>query len=223
VPDASVPLFVPAGVDHKSAEYRSSTWIGIGGHRPYNSLPQIGVTQRVRMANGSPERQAGAWWQWWVKGEEDHGFPIEILHFPVDTGHRILASVRVQASGDVHFCLKNQTTRKFVTFLVNPPKDIVPLGSTAEWIHERPMKVGRAELFPLPTTTGVEFDHRYCLATSVPQCGAPETTQKLHNPRFIRMYEVFDHPHRTAFVSIPSIVEREGERCLHVRYREGGK
>jgi hypothetical protein len=129
----------------------------------------------------------------------------------------------VQASGDVHFCLKNQTTRKFVTFLVNPPKDIVPLGSTAEWIHERPMKVGRTELYPLPSTTGVDFDYRYCLAKSISLCGAPETTQKLNNPRFIRMYEVFDDPHRTAFVSIPSIVERKGERYLHVRYRDGDK
>src|SRR5262249_54161263 len=49
VPDVSVPLSVPTGAAPKGTEYRSSTWIGIGGHRPYNSLPQIGVTQRVRM------------------------------------------------------------------------------------------------------------------------------------------------------------------------------
>src|SRR5262245_51110173 len=98
VPDASIPLGVPAGDNLRGEEYRSSTWIGMGGHRPYNSLPQIGVTQRVRTAaNSPPSEQAGAWWQWWVKDQEDHGFPIEILNFPVATGHRILASLRVQA------------------------------------------------------------------------------------------------------------------------------
>jgi hypothetical protein len=221
VPDAGIPTVMPRGAHRLGLGYRSSTWIGLGGHRPYNSLPQIGTSQYVPVGGGKPE--FGAWWQWWVRErEQEHGFPIEILDFPVAAGHKILASLEVQASGDVHFCLKNQDTRKFVTFLVSPPKDIVPLGATAEWVHERPMVVGRTELYPLPRTSGVEFDHGLCLAKSASRPCAAETTQKLVNPRLIRMYELFDNPHRSAFVSIPSIIEREGEKYLHIRYREAG-
>jgi hypothetical protein len=220
VPDIMLPTVVPARANQAGDEFRSSTWIGIGGHRPYNSLPQIGTNQYVWMKNGDPVTEFGAWWQWWIEGRCKHGVPIGITNFPVAPGHVILASLTVESPSDVHFHLKNQMTGRFVTFKVREPPDIVPLGSTAEWIHERPTRVGSRELYPLPKAMGdVEFS--FCLAKSSPIVGGPETTQRLDNPRLVHMFEVFDKPHRTAFVSNPRRY-RTGERELRISYQEAG-
>jgi hypothetical protein len=221
VPDTMLPSVVPAGANQKGEEFRSSTWIGLGGHRPYNSLPQIGTNQYVWMKDGRPVKEFGAWWQWWVDGRPDeYGFPIRITNFPVAPGHVILASLTVESPSDVHFHLKNQNTGKFVTFKVREPPNIMPLGSTAEWVHERPTRVRSSELYPLPSTTNnVEFS--FCLAKSSPIIGGPETTQRLDNPRLVHMFEVFDTPHRTAFVSKPRRV-RPGPPDLRIVYHEAG-
>ena len=217
VPEPAIPDVAPDDADPVDPEYRSSTWIGIGGHRPYNTLPQIGTSQHVSIVNGAREVTLGAWWQWWVKDRPEHHVPHPIPYFPVEIGHRILADLTVEAPGDVHFHLKNQTTGTFVTFKVVAPAKIVPLGATAEWIHERPTKFDSRDMYPMPKCSDVMFEH--CMAKSAPAFGAPETVQELLNPRLIRMYEHFGGPHRSAFVSRP---KRVGPSSLRISYREAG-
>jgi hypothetical protein len=217
VPAPQPPRVPPSGTDRNDEEYRSSTWIGIGGHRPYNSLPQIGTGQHVVIVGGRPRIEFGAWWQWWVKGRPEHGVPIPILNFPVATGDEILASLTVEPPGDVHFNLKNQRTMLHVTFKVVAPADILALGSTAEWIHERPTKDESRDMYPMPSCTDVDF--RHCIAMSAPKLGALATLQTLDNPRLIRMCEEFDNPHRSALVSIP---RKTGATSLSISYREPG-
>src|SRR5262249_9219812 len=81
VPLPTAPSIPP---NLKYEEYRSSSWIGIGGHRSYNTLPQIGTSQNVGLVNGHPTPPViGAWWQWWVKSMPEHHVPIPIVNFEV--------------------------------------------------------------------------------------------------------------------------------------------
>ena len=139
VPRPRVPTILPEGVDPANQEYHSSTWIGIGGHRSYNSLPQIGTSQIVKVVSGVATVEYSAWWQWWVRDDALSHVPQEIPGFDVRDGDDILASISVEApsSGDVHFIIMNLRTGVVVPFKVMARAGIRPLGSTAEWIHER--------------------------------------------------------------------------------------
>jgi hypothetical protein len=90
---------------------------------------------------------------------------------------------------------------------------ILPLGATAEWIHERPAKVGK-DRYPMPDCGEVIFKH--CFAWSAPDLGTPMVLQRLDEfGRLIRMVETFDAPHRPALVSIP---QKENATSLSIRY-----
>jgi hypothetical protein len=215
VPQPTVPRVPPSGADRVNEDYRSSTWLGLGGHRPYNSLPQIGTSQHLKLANGAATEEYGAWWQWWVKGRPDHHIPMPITNFPVRAGDSILASVTVEPPGDVLFHMTNETAAVFVTFKVVAPANIEPLGSSAEWIHERPTEFNSDRMYPLPNCTKVEFED--CRAMSAPSPGGPETVQTLVGSRQIRMTEIFDGPHRSALVSKPHVAD---ETRLSIEYCE---
>ena len=125
------------------------------------------------------------------------------------------AGVTVQSADEVRFYIKNQTTGLFTTFLVIAPGPIIPLGSTAEWIMERPSVVGQRRMYPLPRFTDVAF--RHCFARSASTIRGTLTTQRLDNARAIWMYEMFPNPHRTSFVSIP---KKMSNSSFRVRYRD---
>ena len=218
VPRPAVPEVLPEGADASNQEYHSSTWIGIGGHRSYNTLPQIGTSQSVKVVGGVNRIEYSAWWQWWNKADPFSHVPQVIPDFEVAAGDGILASLSVEAPspGDVHFIIMNLRTRMLVPFKVRAPSGILPLGSTAEWIHERPARPGSQYRYPLPHCTEVVF--RYCLAWNAPDFGTPTELQVLQrNVRLIRMCEAFPTPHRSALVSRPS---RTSPTDLHIVYRE---
>jgi hypothetical protein len=219
VADPKAPRIAPSGVDRNNADYRSSTWIGIGGHRSYNSLPQIGTLQNVKLDKGRPTIDIAAWWQWWVKDNPAHHVPIPILNFPVQANDEIFAMLTVEAPwpGDVRFNLKNRRTGRFVAFKVRAPARIRPLGATAEWIHERPAAFNSRDRFPMPDCGEVVFSR--CLAWSAPELGSPMTLQRLDKlARLIRMGDMFDARHRSALISIPKKATR-----LNIRYHEPGR
>jgi len=222
VPQPSVPPVLPEGAVAGKDEYQSSAWIGIDGHRSYpnSSMPQIGTGQFIRVADSIKTVTTGAWWEWWSKDNQfppqnRNNAPVPITNFPVAVGDEISAGLTVEATGDVHFYIKNQTTGLFTTFLVIAPGPILPLGSTAEWIMERPTVVGERRIYPLPSYSDVAF--RHCFARSASTIGGTLTTQRLDNARAILMYEVFPNPHRTSFVSIP---QKMSNSSFRVRYRD---
>lgn len=214
VPTVSLPDLLPSGVDPANEEFRSSTWIGIGGHRPFNSMPQIGTSQFVEVVGGHATITYGVWWQWWVKERTAYHLPVEILNMPVSPGDEMLALLTIESPGDAHFIIKNQTLGVLATFKVRSPGGLEPLGATAEWIHERPTKSTTRRRHPLPHFTDVTFAH--CNARSAPVPGGPETSQQLDNARLIRMYEHFDAPFRSHFVSVP---EKTGPTSLRIAFR----
>lgn len=207
VPIPSLPPVSPQGVG-AGEEYQSSTWIGIDGRRryPMSSMPQIGTSQTFQIQDGIEKIKTYAWWQWWsldanYPPDNRQNPPIPIPNFPVSVKDEIIAGLLLRSADEVQFFIKNQTTGLFTTFLVVAPGPILPLGSTAEWIVERPTVIGSHRLYPLPAYTDVVF--RDCFAQSAPAIGAPGTIRRLERLRLIRMLEVFPAPHRTSFVSVP--------------------
>ena len=218
VPNVAAPVVPPSGIDPLNVEYRSSTWIGIGGKQSYDSLPQIGTHQILVLENGQPTLKFEAWWQWWIKNRPGHDVPMTITNFDVQPGDGILASMTVEAPGpgDVRFILMNQRTGVLVAFKVQAPANILPVGATVEWVHERPSR--NRVLFPLPHCSDVVFSN--CLAWNASGFGATEVLQSLDSkPRMLRMSEIFESPHRSAFVSVP---QREGPSGLRIVYKEAG-
>jgi hypothetical protein len=221
VPALSLPPVLPEGAA-ASDEYQSSTWIGIDGHQRYptSSMPQIGTSQCFQIVDGIEKITTYAWWQWWSLDDQfppdnRNVPPVPIPNIPVALNDEIIAGLTLRSADEVQFFIKNQTTGLFTTFLVVAPGPILPLGSTAEWIMERPTVINDHRLYPLPDYADVVF--RDCLAQSAPAIGEPATTCRLDRPRLIRMFEVFPTPHRTSFVSLP---RRLSHSSIRVSYRD---
>lgn len=205
-PDVSLPstpaLFTP------SNDPRSLLWVGLDGHDgtlPNISLAQIGTGH---WPNHKP--QHFAWWEWWRNSAADGaiGMPQQAItridNFPINTGDEILAGLAVQVSGDVLYFIKNQSTGEFRSFLARPPGVIRPLGSSVEWVVERPTDPPSRKLFPLPAYGSVEF--RYCLARAANGPLAPGRLMTLdENALMIHMREAFADPYRTVSVSSPEL------------------
>jgi len=214
VPSADVPAVAPPPPVPEGREFRSSTWVGFGGHRthPGSSLPQAGTAQRVK------EDGAGTtvypWWQWW--SNIDGGLPeVEIANIPTTVWDLMCVSLTAKADDLVQFNVKNQTTGLFTAFLVRAPQGSEPVGASAEWIMERPAEFGSTWLYRLPHCSDVVF--RGCTAQSRLSNGDGYQSHGLDHPQMIRMYEVFEGPHRKAYVSVPTLLTRSS---LRIRYKE---
>lgn len=192
-PDAPA-LFTPEDIP------KALVWVGLDGHNgrlPKISLPQIGTFHRP---DGPPADRHFAWWYWW------HHSPTNtvtrITDFAVRPGDEIMAGLVVMLSDDVSFFIKNQTTGEFRSFLVKrqPLPDIEPLGSSAEWVVERPTEPNSRKLFPLADYGSVDFN--YCMALAADRPLAPGRVMTLaDNGRMIKMREAFANPYRTVYVS----------------------
>ncbi|TYL98188.1 hypothetical protein FXB40_06865 [Bradyrhizobium rifense] len=205
-PSVSLPstpaLFTPLN------DPRSLLWVGLDGHNgmlPNISLPQIGTGH---WPNHTP--QHFAWWEWWRNPAPNEASTeqqelLMIGNLPINAGDEVLAGLAVQVSGDVLFFIKNQTTGEFRSFLARPPGVIQPLGSSVEWVVERPTDPPSRKLFPLPDYGSVDF--KYCMARAVADGPlAPSRLMMLDDSALmIHMREAFADPYRTVSVSIPEL------------------
>jgi hypothetical protein len=184
---------------------KSMIWVGLDGHNgrlPKISLPQIGTAHWL--ADGQP--QHFAWSNWWSQSATGAVTPID--DFAIAAGDEILAGLAVLISEDVLFFIKNQSTGEFRSFLAKrqPLGDIEPLGSSAEWVMERPTApIGRV-LRPLAAYDAGRHsvDFKYCMALAADRHRplAPGRLMTLaDNGRMIKMREAFANPYRTFYVS----------------------
>lgn len=195
----TVPEVTPASLpalDSVADDPRALVWVGLDGHNgqlPKISLPQIGTGH-------TPGQPHFAWWFWWKNGLNQ---PVtKITNFPIRVGDEILAGLAVMASEDVLYFIKNQTTGEFRSFLGRrqPLGDIERLGSSAEWVVERPTDPASRVRHAMPAYTPVEF--KYCMALAANLSSGPGRLVTFgNNGRMIKMREAFASPYRTRYVS----------------------
>ncbi|MEZ5815565.1 MAG: G1 family glutamic endopeptidase [Hyphomicrobiaceae bacterium] len=223
VPAIEPPATLPEGAC--GGIFRSSAWIGIDGHRgryPKASLPQIGTRHDIVPAEG-PAPSYGAWIQWWKHNPDPvtdpENRPLPIMNFPVAPGDEIMAGLIVNISNDVQFFIKNQRTGHFAAAIVIAPGVVDPLGTTAEWIVERPTNPDTRKMDVLPNYGMVQFSD--CLAVSGPTRSVFGSLQTLDgNARFITMRDMFANPHRSAAISIANKIDAT---TAGVRFSEPGR
>jgi peptidase A4-like protein len=198
VPEVNPPslpaLFTQAGTP------KTLVWVGLDGHNarlPKISLPQIGTYHTI---DGSSEDQHFAWSSWWHHSSQQQTVS-KITNFEIYPGQEIMAGLWVMISGDVSFFIKNQSTGEFRPFVCKQPlADIEPLGSSAEWVVERPTEPTTGKLYPLAAYGSVDF--KYCMARAADKPLGPGPLMTLaQNGRMIKMREAFADPYRTVYVS----------------------
>jgi hypothetical protein len=188
----------PALFTH-SDDPKSLIWVGLDGHKgrlPKISLPQIGTAHRPD--DCSPDERHFAWWYWWRHGEN---MPVtQIEEFEVRPGDEIMAGLAVLISEDVLFFIKNQRTGEFRLFLGLRQKlgDIEPLGSSAEWVVERPTDPKSGKLYPLASYCSVDLSDCFALAADGSSRRLLTLADRGH---MIKMREAFADPYRTVYVS----------------------
>jgi hypothetical protein len=203
-PNVRLPS-APALFTHSNVA-KSLVWVGLDGHNgrlPKISLPQIG-TAHWPGASGGGAPQHFAWWDWWRHSSNSSSQKAITMidDFSIQAGHEVLAGLAVLISEDVLFFIKNQSTGEFRSFLAKrqPLGDIEPLGSSVEWVMERPTNPTSSRLSPLAAYGSVDF--KYCMALAAEKPLAPGRLMTLaDNGRIIKMREAFAAPYRTAYVS----------------------
>jgi hypothetical protein len=215
VPTPTRPAF---GAD---GDYRSSTWMGLDGVRRHSrALPQLGTTQRVTVAGGVSTPMIEAWWQWWIRGANFPPVPID-PNFVVAAGDQVMCLLFVLAPDRVGFFIKNVTQggalahadAKLPPVSGIAPSELFVRGAHAEWIEERPMKLGSNDLYPLADYGTVTFSD--CLGV------VPVEARDLSGARLLRMVEERKNQHRSAIISSAKKIPPT-QRVLEARYRYEG-
>jgi hypothetical protein len=165
VPDVRTPAVFPAtGIGETCS---CLIWIGLDSNAredAHVSLPRLGISQTVHVEDGG-RISCEAFWQWWKKkpGPNDpETARVPIANLPVHVGDEILVALHVPSDDEVRFTIKNQTTGDLCTFLVIAPGQTAPVGTSAEWMLERPHDGDEAHRAPLPALAPVDIHH--CVA-----------------------------------------------------------
>ena len=213
VPKVSHP-YPPALFTHEDAP-KTLIWVGLDGHNgrlPKISCPQIGT---FHTPDGPPKDQHFAWFFWWYHTEPEKEI-IRIKNLEICPGQEVMAGLWVRSNGDVSLFIKNQSTGEYRSTRLKRkklPKDIEPLGSSADWVVERPTAPNtHGKLYPLADYGTVDFN--YCMALAAdkpyepcmaPAADKPHESERLmtlaDNGRMIKMREAFADPYRTVYVS----------------------
>jgi hypothetical protein len=221
VPDVSAP-------GDASGQFVASVWIGLDGHDPASrSLPQLGTWQAIDRAPGGTEtKEFHAWWQWFERDAVTNG-SVTISQFPISPGDRIFAIVRRLGGTEVQFYLHNRTTGNSFAFQFNGtsialkqevgninPRPVRIEGRTAEWIVERPTRLGSSDLYPLADFGQVHFSE--CVAET--DSPGPARDVNLARARLMRICDWEPPPLPSGIVSTPA---RDGGFAVQVNYGGG--
>ena len=220
VPKPTAPSSAPG-------DYRGSTWIGIDGQRRFDtSLPQMGTTQKIVVANDGSvgPASAEAWVQWWFRGDRDTG-PWILPNFPVLPEDYVRCVLTVISQDRVRFFIKNETQGgKSLSVDLLAPTIPIPYpagvsvefparGRTAEWVTERPTILHSTDLYHLPDYGMTKFEDCFALAGTG---GIGYQPQDLETARLIKMIEIRDNPHRIAPLSKPEKLDQHTLRTWFV-------
>ncbi len=194
--------------------YRSSTWIGFDGQRRYytSTLPQFGTAQNIDPSAAGPKRSYFAWWQWWVKEDEDQAYPITLTSPVISAGDLIMCYMQVSDDrSGVSFVIRNLSTSRVVQFFQRAPLTAkgqpfkVP-GATAEWVMERPADPPDPTPLQLPDYGTVNFHD--CGAAAINFKTGTPVERSVSGAKLIDMQIVQQNPERTRRISIAMPVDR---------------
>ena len=196
--------------------FRCSIWIGFDGRKLWTqSMPQVGS---VHTLGDNGQESHGLWWQWWERNSAAtaDNLPWTISGVPIRRGDVILCSLSIRKNDPttVRLHVVNRTTHHFATVQIS--KELV-LGSTAEWIVERPADWQAATqqnpsgpLFPLPDFGAI------AISRCAVEHASPDAPAFL--PRLIDLKQRFLPSDRVAVISAASI-RHEPAAQVRVRYR----
>lgn len=189
-------------------KYRSSTWIGFDGQRRYytSTLPQFGTAQNIDTPTAGLNRSYFAWWQWWVREDDDQAYPITLTSPVIHAGDLIMCYMQVSDDrSGVSFVIRNLTTSRVVQFVQRAPLTAkgqpfkVP-GATAEWVMERPADPPDPTPMQLPDYGTVNFHD--CGAAAINFNTGTRVERSLTGAKLIDMQIVQQNPERTRRISI---------------------
>ena len=223
----TIPSDLRHVTDDEAAECQCANWIGFDGQRRYvdSSLPQIGTTS-ILHPDGAIS--AFAWAQWWARRD-----PLTApapFNLPVEPGHKVacvlsvigphdVVGVMLNLSADPPTAVAFQACAPTVTLEDGRTTRPEVFGATAEWIVERPQRLGETRRYDLPDFNACQFEG--CLAVAADAIGAGRdsatSVQDLAHARLIRMLDIRPEPDRTAIIAMPERLDR-----ATVRVRRGG-
>ncbi len=119
------------GVCNGGTEY-SSTWIGMDGYDGGADIVQTGTESDATCYGGSTVGTYYAWYEWYP------GYETEITNLPVTPGDDILVQADVSSPTAAGIFFTNETTNQYVPIGITAPNGTRFVGSSAEWIVERP-------------------------------------------------------------------------------------
>lgn len=232
-PNANAPPPIAGPNPQDPLTRRVSVWVGLDGHRAVaGSLPQIGTTTAECFKDGKRWVETYAWAQWWVRGQQFGEVEFETLK--VSPGDEVACWLALHEPDRLVLCIRNETTGEEDSRLWRSlPKagdaqasrvhdgmaHPAPVsGMAAAWVVERPMVMGRTDLYPLPDFDEVAF--RDCIAgvgASGPVFDEVADLRDLRGARLIRMTDSRGSPWRSVRVSEPLAPREEGS-SLRVRY-----
>lgn len=219
VPTPIPPLNKAGELD--DGDYRVATWIGLdGNYRRSESLPQAGTTQTIVVTGGVAAAPIySVWFQWWTRNQ---AYPVKTFDpalFPVEAGDEMDCLLAVDAgSATVNITITNHTQAWAAPIKYAAPNDagLIAVGSTAEWVVERPQSfIPPCDFYQLPDYGHVCFTH--CTTAAAHDPPSDKNPGSLLDARRIRMrLDVAGPPHRSAIISHP---EKLGLHSLRTSYR----
>jgi len=218
-------LTVPPGTTPVDDKWRCSAWLGLDGMRlQAPAIPQIGTDHTIDTSGVITHR---AWVQWFAEagnGVPRGGIgPYPIMNFPISGGDLMLGFVTVETPNQVALALVNLSTAPPVAALIRlssagfkDPAAFRVMGSSAEWIVERPTFLPPtgappgtpAPPYPLPDFGTIALDPGYVLTWRKP--GDPISIRPPGAFREIAMYDIRPGPSRTVTLARPHLAPPGG-------------
>jgi hypothetical protein len=137
----------------------SFEWVGIDGWNSSDVL-QAGVEADASCSGGTTTTFYGAWYEWFPN------LSVAILNFPIHPGDLILVYVWSTTTTKGHFYMVDLTTNMSSSLAFNAPSGTSLMGTSAEWVVERPGENG-----VLSTLTNYVTDPFYDCHINVPGHG----------------------------------------------------
>lgn len=115
-----------------SGTFEVGIWPGIGGFGGEPALLQAGMGAATACADGAVEARYWAWYEFYPKGS------VVIETLPVSPGDAMSVYVWSTSGRKGHAYLVNRSLKKSASFAFTAPKGTPLVGSSVEWIVERP-------------------------------------------------------------------------------------